>query len=136
MIFQIRILEWVAFPSPGDLPNPGMEPRSPTLKAETLKTQIRQEIQHLATSQTWRGHRRAQITLFRVKIKPLFPTIKCPSHYPHQHASPPLPLLCLPHWDDPEGWNGEGGGRRVQVGEHMYTCGGFVFIFGKTNTVM
>ena len=25
----------------------------------------------------------------------------------------------LMHWDDPEGWNGEGGGRRVQDGEHM-----------------
>ena len=33
-ILQIRILEWVAFPSPGDLPNPGIEPRSPTLQAE------------------------------------------------------------------------------------------------------
>ena len=44
--------------------------------------------------------------------------------------------LGLVHWDDPEGWNGEGGGRRVQVGEHMYTCGGFILIFGKTNTVM
>ena len=32
--------------------------------------------------------------------------------------------------------NGEGGGRRVQDGEHMYTCGGFILIFGKTNTVM
>ena len=42
----------------------------------------------------------------------------------------------LVHWDDPEGWNGEGGGRRVQDGEHMYTCGGFILIFGKTNTVM
>ena len=26
---QARILEWVAFPSPGDLPNPGIEPESP-----------------------------------------------------------------------------------------------------------
>ena len=42
----------------------------------------------------------------------------------------------LVHWDDPEGWNGEGGGRRVQDGEHMYTCGGFILIFGKSNTVM
>ena len=33
-------------------------------------------------------------------------------------------------------WNGEGGGRRVQDGEHMYTCGGFILIFGKTNTIM
>ena len=40
------------------------------------------------------------------------------------------------HWDDPEGWYREGGGRRVQDGEHMYTCGGFILIFGKTNTVM
>ena len=44
--------------------------------------------------------------------------------------------LGLEHWDDPEGWYGEGGGRRVQDGEHMYTCGGFIFIFGKTNTIM
>ena len=28
------------------------------------------------------------------------------------------------NWDDPEGWNGKGGGKRVQDGEHMYTCGG------------
>ena len=42
----------------------------------------------------------------------------------------------LVHWDDPEGWYGEGGGSRVQDGEHMYTCGGFILIFGKTNTIM
>ena len=45
-------------------------------------------------------------------------------------------VLGLVHWDDPEGWNGEGGGRGVRDGEHMYTCGGFILIFGKTNTVM
>ena len=33
-ILQARILEWVAFPSPGDLPNPGIKPRSPTLQVE------------------------------------------------------------------------------------------------------
>ena len=42
----------------------------------------------------------------------------------------------LMHWDDPEGCNGEGGGRRVQDGEHMYTCGRFILIFGKTNTIL
>ena len=26
----------------------------------------------------------------------------------------------LVHWDDPEGWDGEGGWRRVQDGAHMY----------------
>ena len=25
----------------------------------------------------------------------------------------------LVHWNDPEGWDGEGGGRAVQDGEHM-----------------
>ena len=44
--------------------------------------------------------------------------------------------LGLLYWDDPEGWYGEGGGRRVQDGEHMYTCGRFILIYGKTNTVL
>ena len=44
--------------------------------------------------------------------------------------------LELVHWDDPEGGYGEGGGRRVQDGEHRYTCGGFILIFGKTNTIL
>ena len=41
----------------------------------------------------------------------------------------------LVHWVDPEGWYGEGGGRRAQDGEHGYTCGGFISMFGKTTTV-
>ena len=44
--------------------------------------------------------------------------------------------LGLVHWDDPEGWYREGGGSRVQDGEHKYTCDGFILIFGKTNTIM
>ena len=31
--------------------------------------------------------------------------------------------LGLVHWDDPEGWYGEGGGREGQDGEHIYTHG-------------
>jgi len=27
------------------------------------------------------------------------------------------------HWDDPEGWDWEGGGRGIQDGGHMYTHG-------------
>ena len=45
-------------------------------------------------------------------------------------------MLGAVHWDDPERWYGEGGGRRVQDGEYMYTCGGFISIFGKTNTIL
>ena len=44
--------------------------------------------------------------------------------------------LGLVHWDDPEGWYGEVGGRRVQDGEHMYTRGIFMSMYGKTNTIL
>ena len=44
--------------------------------------------------------------------------------------------LGLVHWDDPKGGYGEGRGRRVQDGEHGYTCGGFISIFDKTNTIL
>ena len=41
----------------------------------------------------------------------------------------------LVHWDDPDGWYGEGGGR-VQDGEHVYTHGGFMLMYGKTYTIL
>ena len=44
--------------------------------------------------------------------------------------------LGLVHWDDPEGWDGEGHGSGVQDGEHMYTHGGFKSMYGKTNTIL
>ena len=36
--------------------------------------------------------------------------------------------LGLVHGDDPERWYGEGGGRRVQDWEHVYTRGGFMLM--------
>ena len=64
----------------------------------------------------------------------------CILSYVKQIASPGLmhETGCsgLVHWDDPEGWDGEGGGREVQDGEHMYTCGGFMSMYGKTTTVL
>ena len=35
-ILQARILDWVALPSLGDPPNPGIEPRSPALQVYSL----------------------------------------------------------------------------------------------------
>ena len=35
-VLQARILEWIAFPFSEDLPNPGIEPGSPTLQADSL----------------------------------------------------------------------------------------------------
>ena len=42
----------------------------------------------------------------------------------------------LVHWDDPEGWDGEGGGRRGQDSEYMYTRGRFMSMYDKTNTIL
>ena len=44
--------------------------------------------------------------------------------------------LGLVHWDDPERGYEEGGGKRVQGWELMYTCGGFMSMYGKTYIVL
>ena len=64
----------------------------------------------------------------------------CIISYKKQMASPgsmqDTVFLGLVHWDDPEGWYWEGGRRGVQDWEHMYTCGGFMLMYGKTNTIL
>ena len=42
----------------------------------------------------------------------------------------------LVHWNDPEGWDGEGGGKGVQDGEHMFTHGKFMSMYDKTTTIL
>ena len=44
--------------------------------------------------------------------------------------------LGLVHCDDSEGWYEDGGGRGVQDGEHVYTRGRFMLMYGKTNTIL
>ena len=44
--------------------------------------------------------------------------------------------LGLVHWDDLEGWDGDRDGRGVQDGEHMYTRGRFMLMYGKTITLL
>ena len=39
MGIQARILEWLPFASPGDLPDPGIEPRPPALQADALTSE-------------------------------------------------------------------------------------------------
>ena len=59
----------------------------------------------------------------------------CKISYVKQIASPGLMhntgCSGLVRWDDPEE-----GGRGVQDGEHMYTHGGFMSMYGKTNTIL
>ena len=40
------------------------------------------------------------------------------------------------HWDDPDEWDVEGGGRGVQDGEHMNTHGKFMSMYGKTTAIL
>ena len=39
-ILQVRILNGLPCPPPGDLPNPGIEPRSPALQADSLPAEL------------------------------------------------------------------------------------------------
>ena len=93
-------------PLPGDLCHPGIELKSPAVAGRSLLL----------------SHQESPVLNNAV-----------------MHISPgsmhDAGCLGLVHWDDPEGWCGEGGGRRVQDGECMYTCGWFLLMFGKTNTV-
>jgi len=43
--------------------------------------------------------------------------------------------LGLVHWDDPEGWYGMTQ-RGLQDGEHVYTRGGFMLMYGKTIIIL
>ena len=64
----------------------------------------------------------------------------CKLSYVKQITSPGLmhETECsgLVHWEDPEGWYGEGGERGVQDGEHMYTHGWFMSMYGKTTAIL
>ena len=44
-ILQTKILQWVAIPSPGDLPDPGIKPASPALQVDSLS------LSHMGSSQ-------------------------------------------------------------------------------------
>ena len=61
----------------------------------------------------------------------------CILSYVKQIASPgsmhEIGCLGLVHRDDPEGWDGEGGGRGIQDGEHMYIHGWFMSMHDKNH---
>ena len=64
----------------------------------------------------------------------------CIISYKKQIASPgsmqDTGCLGLVHWEDPEGWYRQEDGRGVQDGEHVYTHGRFMLMYGKTNTIL
>ena len=42
----------------------------------------------------------------------------------------------LVHWDNPERWDGEGGGRWVWDGGHMFTDGWFMSMYSKNHNIV
>ena len=51
-ILQTRILEWVALPSPENLPNPGIEPGSAALQAASFLSGLQCSASHKYTDET------------------------------------------------------------------------------------
>ena len=43
-VLQARMLEWIAVPIPGDHPDPGIGPGSPTLQADSLLSESREKL--------------------------------------------------------------------------------------------
>ena len=83
---------------------------------------------NLAPSQMYLGVRKCQF--LAVVIKSYEKRIASPGSMQDTGS------LGLVHWEDPEGWYEEGGGRGVQDWEHMYTRGGCMLMYGKTNTIL
>ena len=64
-ILQARILE--PFPSPGDLPNPGIKPRSPALQADSLPAEPPGKL----IQSDWQKTQTGQSELFNVMVRPV-----------------------------------------------------------------
>ena len=95
---------------------------------------VRQQKRHRCIEQSFGLCGRGRGTIWEIGIK------TCKISYKKRIPSPSsmqnTGSLGLVHWDDPEGWYGEGGGRGLQDGEHVYTHGGCMLMYGKTNTIL
>jgi len=60
-------------------------------------------------------------------VLPYVKQIASPGSMPETGCSGPV------HWDDPERWDGERGGRGVQDGGHMYTHGWLMSMYGNNH---
>ena len=75
-IFQARVLEWMPFPSPVDLPDPGIKPAS--LRSPALVGRF------FTTSATWETHIKQYIKANETGFQPFFFTPSIEAHsYTH-----------------------------------------------------
>ena len=109
---QERVLEWVACPPPGALPNPGLKPiclMSPTLARRFF-----------SPSATWEAH----IYPAKSKIDSYWEAAM-----KHRESSPSMDLW----W--PRGWDRCGEGK-TRGRRHMHTHGWSVLLLEETNTAL
>ena len=91
-ILQAGILEWVAFPSPGDLPNPGIKSRSPTSKDKDTQ-RPKTKIPHI---QRQRRSCNEMIGGAPIKIKSnLIPAGRVTHRLENRNTKEVLALLCM-----------------------------------------
>ena len=97
-ILQARILEWVAFPFSRVLPNPGIEPRSPALQADSLPAEpprsprILEWIAYPFSSGSSLPKNRTGVSCLAGRFFTSWATREAPSM--HLNKNQILPLLC------------------------------------------
>ena len=133
-ILQARILEWVAIPFSREfllLPDPGLEPRSPALQADSI-------IQATREAPPWQARRKSNIPLYlQTESEDHAPKkgIQCPRQATGGVKGPSLPAsLPFPHLDCAQsleiwGW-GAGGTPRPSLvqGNKLYPEGVLILI--------
>ena len=81
----------------------------------------RPQKRHRCIEVFWTLWERARVGWFwRIALKRVLSHVKRITSPGSMHDTGCLGLV---HWDDPEAWDAEEGGRGVQDGEHMYTQG-------------
>ena len=88
------------FPSPGDLPDPGIEARSPALQADSLPSELtgKTQVTSLLQVQTWSVCEIGTLPSFLLSsLFPSFPSSFLPSSFPFSFPPPFLPYF-LPYF--------------------------------------
>ena len=120
---------WSGLPCPSlrDLPNPGIKPRSPVLQVDFLPTELQEKPKNTGVS---------SLSL----LQWIFLTQESNRGLLHclldRQILDQLRYEGSPYKGPYGGLYGEGSGRGVQDWEHAYTRGGFMLMYGKTNTIL
>ena len=97
----------------------GWAGRSKTCQADSTRLEAQTGVDTAVLRQNFFFSKKSPVLLLRPSTDWIRPTQPMKDNLLHLKSADFSTSLGLVHWYDPEGWNGEGGGRRVQDGEHM-----------------